>query len=249
MWKLFQITVTNKQWQEGVFLNLTSRMHELRPESTTKILFYWSFTLLNCYQSTPGWEMTWLDMIIGWNCGYGWSAIWLSMDSSCISQPQGYLTKRNSGWKTPKAFRFFKVHIYFPTIHLSLTAAHFSIHITSELSSNNKMWRSPPLASLGLQAGGGKESLDCRSVAFFPGCLLAISTLQSVILEFDASSVSLTRIRKIMYQINLIYFWYFNVFHFLQEPFHLWQQAMVGLVGFFLMEQVRARIARHIEYG
>jgi len=45
---------SNDQNTEAVFLNLTSRMHELRPESSTKILFYWSFTLLNCYQSTPG---------------------------------------------------------------------------------------------------------------------------------------------------------------------------------------------------
>jgi len=45
---------SNDQNTEAVFLNLTSRMHELRPESSTKILFCWSFTLLNCYQSTPG---------------------------------------------------------------------------------------------------------------------------------------------------------------------------------------------------
>ena len=38
--------------QEGVFLNLTAQMHQLRPESTTKILYYWSFTALNCYQVT-----------------------------------------------------------------------------------------------------------------------------------------------------------------------------------------------------
>ena len=52
--KILECKMLISWWQEAVFLNLTSRMHELRPESSTKILFYWSFTLLNCYQSTPG---------------------------------------------------------------------------------------------------------------------------------------------------------------------------------------------------
>ena len=38
--------------QEAVFLNLTSQMHSLRPESRTKILYYWSFEAIPCYQST-----------------------------------------------------------------------------------------------------------------------------------------------------------------------------------------------------
>ena len=38
--------------QEGHFVNLTSRMHSLRPHSQTKILYYWNVgKAFNCYQS------------------------------------------------------------------------------------------------------------------------------------------------------------------------------------------------------
>jgi len=42
----------NDQNTEAVFLNLTSRMHTLRPESQTRILYYWGFSAIKCYQST-----------------------------------------------------------------------------------------------------------------------------------------------------------------------------------------------------
>ena len=37
--------------QEGHFLDVTNRMHKLSPESETKILYYWHFTAVRCYQS------------------------------------------------------------------------------------------------------------------------------------------------------------------------------------------------------
>ena len=37
--------------QEGHFLEVTSRMHSLRPESQTKVLYYWAFTAVRCYKS------------------------------------------------------------------------------------------------------------------------------------------------------------------------------------------------------